>query len=59
MYSQNEIPFLFRHGLERFIAQDTGIGDQNVYTAELLQSDLDDSITILGRANSGGSFSSG
>lgn len=52
MNSENNIPLLLSHGLERLVAEDTGIGYENMHATELLQSDLYNFVAIFRRANS-------
>ena len=52
MNSENNIPLLLSHGLERLVAEDTGIGYKNMHATELLHGDLYNFIAIFGRANS-------
>ena len=40
--SHNLVPLLVAHGLERAVTQDTGIVDQNIHTAPLVDNLLDD-----------------
>jgi hypothetical protein len=47
MNGKNEIPFLFCHSLERFVADDTSICDKHMDGAELFQSNLNDLVAIF------------
>lgn len=47
MNGENEIPFLFRHRLEGFVTDDTGIGNEYMDAAELFQSNLNDLVSIF------------
>lgn len=47
MNSNNQIPVGILHVLEADISQDTGIVDQNIDPAEVLNGGLDDLVAIL------------
>ena len=52
MNSENNIPLLLSHGLERLVAEDTCIGYENMHATELLHGDLYNFFAIFRRANS-------
>ena len=58
VHSKHNIPLLRSQSQERLVAQDTSISDQDMNTTKLLQSDLHDLVTILGRADGCSSFAS-
>lgn len=59
MDSKDNIPLLFSQGLEGLVAQDAGVGNENMDASKLLQSDLHDLLGVFSRANSSSSFASG
>ena len=57
MNGNDIIPFFFAHTDERFVAEDTSIGDQDMDSSECLHCCLYYRFTILGGAHSGNRLS--
>lgn len=53
MDCEDGIPLLLRHGRERLVSQDTGVGDENMDRAIRLDRLLDNTLAIFGGCNSG------
>lgn len=51
VYSQDEIPFLPRHGSKRAIAQYTRVRHKDVHAAKCVHGSLDDAVTVFCRTN--------
>lgn len=51
MHCNNRIPLRFRHGRERFIAQDPGISDEDMYASKGVKRGFDDSVAVFGGTN--------
>ena len=43
----HQIPVLIRHILEAYIAQDAGIVQEHIYSAEVLDGSVDDTVAVL------------
>jgi hypothetical protein len=52
VHSHNLVPHLFVHVDKSLVPEDTGISHENVNGTEGIDCSLDDSVTILGRADS-------
>jgi hypothetical protein len=59
MNLENEVPLLLGHRLERFVAENPGVRDEDMYASKLFKSGFHDRFTILSGANRGRRLASG
>ena len=57
MYRHHGVPLLLGHRCERLVAQDSGVGDEYMRAAKLLERDFDDRFAVLHGSNGGSRFS--
>ena len=53
MDSHDGVPLGLSHSSEALVPQDTSVGNEDMNATELFERDLDDSLTILSRVDSG------
>jgi hypothetical protein len=53
------IPHLLVHAHERLVAQDTGIGHEDMHRSESVEASFDDLLTLFGGADGGHGFPAG